>query len=63
MPSRAKLAVEKVGKSMLLPVTCRRRLFELSDVMATRLGIEFYQDGDALLKALGHFSKPYLNTP
>lgn len=38
---------------MLLPVTCRRQLFDLSDEMATKLDIEFYQDGrDALLKAL-----------
>ena len=32
---------------------CRRQLFDLSDEMATKLDIEFYQDGrDALLKAL-----------
>jgi len=36
-----------------LPVACRRQLFDLSDEMATKLDIEFYQDGrDALLKAL-----------
>jgi len=36
-----------------LPVACRKQLFELSDDMATKLDIEFYQDGrDALLKAL-----------
>jgi ATP-dependent Lon protease len=49
----AELAVEKGAKSLLLPVACRRQLFDLSDEMATRLDIEFYQDGrDALLKAL-----------
>ena len=49
----AELAVEKGAKSLLLPVSCRRQLFELSDEMATKLDIEFYQDGrDALLKAL-----------
>ena len=41
------------AKSLLLPVACRRQLFDLSDDMATKLDIEFYQDGrDALLKAL-----------
>ena len=49
----AELAVEKGAKSLLLPVTCRKQLFDLSDDMATKLDIEFYQDGrDALLKAL-----------
>jgi len=51
--SLAEIAVEKGAKSLLLPVSCRRQLFELSDEMATRLDIEFYQDArDALLKAL-----------
>jgi ATP-dependent Lon protease len=37
----------------LMPVSCRRQLLELSDDIATRLDIEFYQDArDALLKAL-----------
>ncbi len=49
----AELAAEKGAKSLLLPVACRRQLFDLSDEMATKLDIEFYQDGrDALLKAL-----------
>jgi ATP-dependent Lon protease len=49
----AEQAIEKGAKSLLLPVACRRQLFELSDEMATKLDIEFYQDGrDALLKAL-----------
>ncbi len=49
----AEQAVEKGAKSLLLPVACRRQLFDLSDDMATKLDIEFYQDGrDALLKAL-----------
>ena len=51
--SLAEIAIEKGAKSLLLPVSCRRQLFELSDDMATRLDIEFYQDAnDALLKAL-----------
>jgi len=34
-------------------VAARRQLFELSDDMATKLDIEFYQDErDALMKAL-----------
>ena len=49
----AELAVEKGAKALLLPVSCRRQLVDLSDDMATKLDIEFYQDGrDALLKAL-----------
>ena len=41
------------AKSLLMPVSCRRQLFDLSDDMATKLDIEFYQDArDALLKAL-----------
>jgi ATP-dependent Lon protease len=49
----AEIAVEKGAKSLLLPVACRRQLFDLSDDMATKLDIEFYQDArDALLKAL-----------
>jgi ATP-dependent Lon protease len=49
----AELAIEKGAKSLLLPVACRRQLFDLSDDMATKLDIEFYQDArEALLKAL-----------
>jgi len=49
----AEIAVEKGAKSLLLPVSSRKQLFDLSDDMATKLDIEFYQDGrDALLKAL-----------
>jgi ATP-dependent Lon protease len=50
----AELAVEKGAKVLLVPVSCRRQLFDLSDDMATRIDIEFYQDArDALLKAVG----------
>jgi len=49
----AELAIEKDAKSLLLPVACRKQLFDLSDDMATKLDVEFYQDArDALLKAL-----------
>ena len=46
-------AIEKGAQSLLLPASCRRQRFNLFDEMATKLDIEFYQDGrDALLKAL-----------
>ena len=49
----AELAVEKNAKTLLMPVSCRRQLNDLSDEMATKLDIEFYQDArDALLKSL-----------
>lgn len=49
----AELAIEKGATSLLLPVTCRRQLNDLSDEMATKLNIGYYQDArDALLKAL-----------
>jgi predicted ATP-dependent Lon-type protease len=49
----AEMAIEKGAQSLLLPVSCRRQLFDLSDDMATKLDVEFYQDvRDALLKAL-----------
>ncbi len=49
----AELAVEHGARALLMPVSCRRQLIDLSDDMATRLDIEFYQDvRDALLKAL-----------
>lgn len=50
----AEMAVEKGATSLLMPVACRRRLFDLSDDMATRVDIQFYSDArDALLKAVG----------
>ena len=49
----AELAAEKGAKALLIPVSCRRQLNDLSDEIATKLDIEFYQDArDALLKAL-----------
>jgi len=51
--SIAELAVEKGASSLLLPVSCRKQLLELSDDMATKIGIQFYADTrDALLKAV-----------
>ena len=49
----AELAVEKGAIALLMPVTARRQLYELSDEMATKVDIQFYQDArDALLKAI-----------
>jgi len=49
----AEIAVEKGATSLLMPVSCRRQLFDLSDDMATKVDIQFYSDAkDALLKAI-----------
>ncbi len=49
----AEIAVEKGATSLLLPVSCRRQLLDLSDDMATRIDIQFYSDArDVLLKAV-----------
>ncbi len=49
----AEIAVEKGATALLMPVSCRRQLFDLSDDMATRVDIYFYSDArDALLKAI-----------
>ncbi|MDD4460579.1 MAG: protease Lon-related BREX system protein BrxL [Proteiniphilum sp.] len=49
----AEIAVEKGASALLMPVSCRRQLFDLSDDMATKIDIQFYSDTrDALLKAM-----------
>jgi len=49
----AEIAIEKGAILLLMPVTCRRQLFDLSDDMATKIDIQFYSDArDALLKAM-----------
>lgn len=49
----AELAIEKGASVLLMPVTARRQLYDLSDDMATKIDIQFYQDArDALLKAI-----------
>lgn len=49
----AELAIEKGASVLLMPVTARRQLYDLSDDMATKVDIQFYQDArDALLKAV-----------
>ena len=47
------VAVEKGASVVLMPVSTRRQLFDLSDDMATRVNVQFYSDTpDALLKSL-----------
>lgn len=47
------LAVEKGATTVLMPVSARRQLNDLSDEMATKLTVVFYSDArDALLKSL-----------
>jgi len=49
----AEIAVEKGATALLIPVSCRRQLLDLSDDMATKVDIQFYSDArDALLKAI-----------
>jgi len=49
----AEMAVEKGATCLLIPVTCRRQLIDLSDDMATKIDIQYYSDArDALLKAM-----------
>lgn len=49
----AEIAIEKGATALLMPVACRRQLFDLSDDMATKIDIQFYSDGrDALIKAI-----------
>jgi len=49
----AEIAVEKGATALLMPVACRRQLFDLSDEMATKIDIQFYSDArDALIKAM-----------
>ena len=49
----AEIAVEKGATALLMPVSCRRQLLDLSDDMATKVDIQFYSDvKDALIKAM-----------
>ena len=51
--SIVEVAVEKGASTVLMPVSARKQLFDLSDDMATRVNVQFYSDTpDALLKAL-----------
>lgn len=51
--SIVEIAVEKGASKLLIPVSTRKQLIDLSDEMATKIDIQFYSDArDALLKAL-----------
>lgn len=51
--SIVELAVEKGATAILMPVTSRKQLYDLSDDMATKVDVQFYSDArDALLKAV-----------
>lgn len=51
--SIAELAVERGASFLLMPVSSRKELYDLSDDMATKVDIQFYSDvRDALLKAI-----------
>lgn len=52
--SVAELAIEKGATTLLIPISARRQLNDLSDEMAMKISILFYADArEALLKALG----------
>lgn len=49
----AELAVEKGAATLLMPISSRKQLFDLSDEMATKINVEFYSESsDAFLKAI-----------
>ena len=51
--SIVEIAVEKGANVILMPVSCRRQLMDLSDEMATKIDIRFYSDArDILLKVV-----------
>ena len=46
-------AIEKGAAVVLMPVSARKQLFELSDDMATKVNVLFYTDArDAFIKAI-----------
>jgi ATP-dependent Lon protease len=49
----AEIAVEKGATALLMPVSCRRQIVNLSDEMATKIDVKFYSDArDALVKSI-----------
>lgn len=51
--SVAELAVEKGAETLLIPISARKQLNDLSDEMAAKVSIQFYTEArDALVKAL-----------
>jgi ATP-dependent Lon protease len=50
----AELAIEKGATTLLIPISARKQLNDLSDDMATRISVLYYAEArEALLKALG----------
>ena len=51
--SIAELAIEKGASYLLVPVSCRKQMYDLPDDLATKIDVQFYADvRDALLKAI-----------
>jgi ATP-dependent Lon protease len=51
--SVVELSVEKGAAAVLMPVSSRKQLSDLSDDMATKVDVQYYSDvRDALMKAL-----------
>ena len=51
----AELAVEKGASVVLMPVSARKQLFDLSDDMATKVNVLFYGDvREAFIKAIAN---------
>jgi ATP-dependent Lon protease len=51
--SMVELAIDKGADTLLIPISARKQLFDLSDDMATKVNVQFYSDiADGLLKAL-----------
>lgn len=49
----AELAVEKGASTVLIPVSARKQMNDLSDEMVTKINIQYFTEGkDALMKAL-----------
>ena len=49
----AELAIEKGAETLIIPISARKQLIELSDEMAMKINIIFYSDAkEALVKAL-----------
>lgn len=49
----AEIAAEKGATTVLMPVSARKQLLDLSDDLATRVNILFYSDAkEALVKGL-----------
>lgn len=49
----AELAIEKAATTLLMPISCRKQMADLSDAMATKITVVYYSDlRDGLLKSL-----------